>query len=635
MENQRGKMNFRRFTLLVTLVGSSCFAQDVKQVETKEVENLDDVVVTATRTKIKEEQVARSITVITAEDIEREQPHSFLSMLNGVPGVNIKSDGSHSASSSISIRGMRGYHTKVMINGMTIQDPSGTQTKAILSTISLDNIERVEIIRGASSTLYGSNAMGGVINIITKKGTEDGLSGELGSEFGSYGYQKYNAALRGVQGKFDYAFSTEWMGEEGISSKKDNSERDSFRSSSTNVDLGYQFTDQLKLSGFTRYSDSDEEYDDGFSNPKNRGSFHIIDLQLGTKLAAERLFDGIFDTSIGFNYSKVRRADSEGTAFYMGQTFETDWQNVWRINDRNRILFGMTYTEEKAEKDFYGTTSNRARTDSYYGQYEVEPIDNLFLTSGIRYSNHSEFGGDTTYSLSAAYLIKETGTKLKSSFATGYRAPSLYELNYRPALGTLDLKPEKSQSFDIGFEQTVNESIEFGMNFFNNRVTDYIGYNPGAGWPAPDYYEQASGIKIYGVESYIKITPIESVTLDFNHTYQHTNNMDTEIAPMVYQPSNTFGASVNWKVDHKWNLNLNANYVGQREYDVYVWPAGNVRSSEKLHGYTLVNFATRYDITKSLQVYGRIDNLLDQDYEVSEGYNTYGITTYVGMKYLF
>ncbi|MCK5834736.1 MAG: TonB-dependent receptor, partial [Lentisphaeria bacterium] len=144
-----------------------------------------------------------------------------------------------------------------------------------------------------------------------------------------------------------------------------------------------------------------------------------------------------------------------------------------------------------------------------------------------------------------------------------------------------------------------------------------------------------SGIKIYGVESYIKITPIESVTLDFNHTYQHTNNMDTEIAPMVYQPSNTFGASVNWKVDHKWNLNLNANYVGQREYDVYVWPAGNVRSSEKLHGYTLVNFATRYDITKSLQVYGRIDNLLDQDYEVSEGYNTYGITTYVGMKYLF
>lgn len=635
-------MNFLKFTVLVSLVVSSAFAQEEKQVtnevvalKVNEVEKLNDVVVTATRTKIKEEQVARSITVITAEDIEREQPHSFLSMLNRVPGVNIKSDGPRAASSSISIRGMRGYHTKVMINGITIQDTSGTQTKAILSTISLDNIERVEIIRGASSTLYGSNAMGGVINIITKKGSINGVSGEVGTEIGSYGYQKYNSAIRGVKGKFDYAVSTQWLSEDGISAKKDNSEDDSFRSSSTNVDVGYQITDQLKLSGFSRYTDSDEEYDNGYSTPKNRGSFHIIDLQLGTKLAAERLFGGIFDSSIGFNYSKVRRADSEGSAFYMGQTLETDWQNVLRINDRNRILFGMTYTEEKAKKDFFGATSDRARTDSYYGQYEVEPIDNLFLTSGIRYTNHSEFGGDTTYSLSAAYLIKETGTKLKSSFATGYRAPSLYELNYRPALGTLDLDPEKSQSFDIGFEQTINDFFEFGMNFFQNRVTNYIGYNPGTGWPAPDYYEQVSGIKIYGVESYIKITPVKSVILDFNHTYQHTNNMDSEISPMVYQPSNTFGASVNWEVDSKWNLNLNANYVGTREYDVYVWPVGNVRSTKKLHGYTLVNFSTSYDITNELQIYGRIDNLLDQDYEASFEYNSYGITTYVGMKYLF
>ena len=125
------------------------------------------------------------------------------------------------------------------------------------------------------------------------------------------------------------------------------------------------------------------------------------------------------------------------------------------------------------------------------------------------------------------------------------------------------------------------------------------------------------------------------MTLDFNHIYQHTNNIDSEISPIVYQPSNYFGARVNLGVDHKWNLNLKANYVGSREYDVYVWPVGNVRSSRKLHGYTLVNFATSYDIRKDLQVYGRIHNLLDQDYEASLGYNTYGITTYVGMKYLF
>jgi vitamin B12 transporter len=477
--------------------------------------------------------------------------------------------------------------------------------------------------------------MGGVINIITKKATSDELSGEVGSEFGSNHYQRYNAAVRGIKGKFDYSFAGEWLGENDISAKKDNSEKDAFRRWSSNIEVGYQLTDQLRLSGFGRYANSDEEYDDAYSAPKNRGNFHIIDLQLGTKLSAEGLFDDHFDSSFGFSFSKVRRADTEGTSFYLGKTLETDWQNILRLDSRNKVLFGVTYTEERAEQDFFGTSSGRSRTDSYYGQYELEPIDNLFLTSGIRYTNHSEFGGDTTYSLSGAYLIKESGTKLKSSFATGYRAPSLYELNYQPTMGTGELDPEESQSFDLGFEQTVNEYIEFGVNYFRNRITDYIGYNPGAGWPSLDYYEQVSGVKIYGVESYLKITAIDSVTFDFTHTYQHSNNMQREIAPMVYQPTHCFDANIHWDIDSKWELNLNVNYVGAREYDNYVWPMGNVRSTRKLHGYTLLNLSTTCKLTDYFQIYGRIDNLLDQDYEVSSGYNTNGITTYVGVRYIF
>ncbi len=634
---QRKKMNFTKFTLLATLVGSSCFAQTENEQGVKSVEKLDDMVVTATRTAIKEEQVARSITVITAEDIERRQPQSFLALMNSVPGLNIKSAGPNSANSGISIRGMKSYHTKILINGVTIQDNSSIKPSAILSAISLDNIERIEIVRGASSTLYGSNAMGGVINIITKKGTKAGATGEFGVEFGSEEWQKYNAAVREMKGAFDYAFSTEWLSEKGISAKSDNSERDAFRRSSSTLDLGYQINDTLRLSGFGRYSDSDQEFDNGVSV----GDWHVIDLQLGSKLAATELLDGKFDTSVAFSYTKTRRGDADNSSYFKGETYETTWENIYRVDERNKFLFGMVYTEDKSES---ASTSNKYRTDSWFAQYETEPVDNLFLTAGLRYTNNCEFGGEMTYSTSAAYLIEETGTKLKTSFATGFRTPSLYEL-YQPHVvypsyggwpaydvrGNSDLEPEESKSFDIGFEQVVTDEVEFGMTYFQSKVKNYIGWVDRYDAPSNTTfgsYDQVSGIKIYGVESYIKITPIEAVSLNLSHTYQHTNDMEKEKSPLPYEPSNTFSAAVNWAVDTQLNLNLNADYVGTRN-------TGEYGTRENLHGYTLVNFAASYKVTESIELYGRINNLLDQDYQLSEGYNTYGITTYVGMKYLF
>ncbi len=589
-------------------------------------EKMDDVVVTATRTETNAQKLAASVTVITKEDIANKQPSSLADLLRSVPGLSVKNDGPHSITSGVYIRGMRKYHTKVMINGVALQDTSTPQTTAIISSISLSDIERIEIIRGASSTLYGSNAMGGVINIITRKAEEDAFSGELGVEAGSHGWQKYSALVSGKKGNFDYLFSSEWLSENGISNKTVTSDNDTYRSLALNGEVGYQITDNLRLSLFGLYNDTDQEYDteDFFLGTIEQGELHHELIQLGTALDAKNIIDGIFDSSLKFSYSRTKRAELESPQFYMGKTLETDWQNTININDSNRLVLGMTYTEEKSEADSFGASNHdRYRTDAYFAQYETEPVNDLFITAGLRHNNHSEFGGETTYSASAAYLIESTGTKLKATWGTGYRAPSLYELN-DPFGGDPNLTPETSESWDIGFEQTVNEKVEFGVSYFENRVSDYIEY---PWWDFIYQYVQVSGIKIHGVESYITFKPTDNVNLHFTHTWQHSNNMDQDVSPIIYLPDNKFTADLNWQVNEKLNLNLNGVYVDKRKTDY--------TGGKTLHGYTLLNVAANYQLTDSLEITGRINNILDKDYQESVGYETYGITAYAGLKYRF
>ncbi|MGL4853977.1 MAG: TonB-dependent receptor plug domain-containing protein [Lentisphaeria bacterium] len=608
--------------LIATIVSvGSCVAHAEFTQENNKQEQLPDVIVSTSRTELAPSKVARSVTVISKEQIENQKANNIFEVLDKVPGIDIKRNGPHSASSSIYMRGLRGYNTKILIDGVAIQDLAAPQSIPSLANLNLNDVERIEVVRGASSTLYGSNAVAGVINIITKKATVDGVSGNAGFQFGSHGFTEYTGAIRGKKGIIDYRFNALFNNEDGISATKDVPGDDSYRNLAFSGEVGVKLSDKFRLSLAGRYSKSDIEYDNAYDAvaPENFNT-RMHEQMISSTLEGKGLFDNFWDTKLRFSYSKVLRHDTESSrSDYDSLTKEVDWQNTLHINSQNRVVLGATYTDEEAKTFSYGSgMDNSYNTQAYFAQYELEPVDNLFLTAGLRYNSHSEFGEKTTWSTSAAYYIEETKTKLKTSFATGYRAPSLYEL-YHPSYGNLSLRPEETQSFDIGFEQEISQKISFGSTIFHNRVNDYIGYDSGK-------YNQISGVKIYGLESFVTFQPIEKLSLTFTHTYQHANDMEAENS-VTYIPAHKFSAMVNWNVNSKWNINVNAAYIASRTI--------NTATDEELHGYTLLNLATTYQFTGNLQGFVKINNLLDQDYEETKGYNTYGISFYTGLKYSF
>lgn len=589
------------------------------------VQTLDSITVQSTRTNTELKKTGRSITIIDRQTIENQQVNNLTDVLRQVPGITLKEDGAHSTSTGVFIRGLDKGHTKVLINGIPVQDPSGTQVFPILNSINLSDVERIEVIRGAASTLYGSNAMGGVINIITKNGGEKAIGGQVETEIGSEGFQRYGLTLNGSAGNWDYLINGQWQQEDGITAQSAYPDKDTFRELYLSGQLTYNLGDQWRFGLFGRYIDSNQEYDKGFGS--QLGDFDIQTYQLGSFLEGNGLADGLFDTKLTLSTGESRKADIDNTVFgspqsqpadYIGQTDEIDWQNIVHLNDTTRVLFGATYTEESMDKDAYGSQAKEAyRTQAYFTQFEFEPIENLNLSYGLRYNDHSEFGHKTTYTADASYLIEATGTRLKASWGTGYRAPSLYELHDAYS-GNPNLEPEESETWDIGFEQAITETIEMGLTYFESRVTNYIGYASGS-------YQQIDGIKTYGLESYVTYRPETDWSFTATHTYMHSNDMEKEQSPLLNRPRHQFSLDTNWQATDKLNLNLNGTYTGSRP-DV---------NGSILPSYTLVNLAGTYQMTEALQIFGRVHNLFNEDYESVGGYETYDLSLYGGIKYSF
>ncbi|MFO7821120.1 MAG: TonB-dependent receptor [Lentisphaeria bacterium] len=594
-----------------------------------EARNLDDLIVTATQTETPLSELGYSVSVIDRTEIENSNFNYVTEILKTVPGVDFRTNGPHSNSSTLSIRGLEGYHTKVLINGIPIQDTSGPQVKPVLNGLLLDNIERIEVVRGASSTLYGSNAMAGVINIITRSGEQEGMSGEFETEVGSHDYQRLHGSVRGKSGRVSYSFSSSFLTEDGISAQADvmSTDTDNFQTQSHSGRLGIDLGDNLRLNVFGRYSDTDEEFDSGYYSTwagtyvfDDSGEWHIQNALGGLELQASDLWER-WDTSFTYSLSENQRGRLDAKRGFTGLTEQFKWQNELRENAWNKTVFGYEYTGEEAETT--AGLDERHRTNSYFLQHQTEPLANLFLTGGLRYNDHSVFGEETTYSTSAAYLIDSTGTKLQASYSTGYRSPSLNELFglYGP---NPDLSPETSETWDVGFEQGLfEEKVQFGVTYFDTRVEDYIEYDFMAG------YTQVTGIKTHGIESFVTLNPIPTLSLRLAHTWQDTTNMDTD-DELAYRPDNKTSATLNYRfLDNRANLNLNALYVGRRAKSA--WDGGPARVDD----YLLANLSASYQLTDNVEIFGRIRNLLNEDYEVVRNFNTYDRSYYGGVKLSF
>ena len=618
---------------------------------------LDDLVVTATRTQSRLDKVGgSSVTVITAEDIRAGGHLTVREALKAVPGLDIVASGGLGAQSSVFLRGADSKNTLVMIDGIMINDPSSTNRVADLGHLTLDNVERIEVVRGPQSVLYGSNATAGVINIITRQGS-GAPHVHAGAEGGSFNTRRLYGGANGRRGPFRFAFSAARLDSDGFSVADADNDRipqsgntdedDGYRNRTLSGRFGLDVTPDFALDLSVRHLDAEVQFDDynfaGYAQDNNAGPGQPTgakDRSDQTYLRIEarnHFFERFFETRVYTQQAIQDHAsyDNDGvvSSDFSGDARETGAQG--NLNFANDIVsFGATYFHEAYESA--GTGEKAARTRSHWAQNQFFWNDALELIAGFRTDDHATFGRQTTYRFSSAYTFKDSGTTVKATYGTGYRAPSLYELyaDQNPSWwflgGNAALKPETSKAWDAGVEQALfGGTLSVGATYFESRYEDRIAYITDP-LTFQSTYQNAAGItRTQGVESFMAWAPQEHFSCRLDYSYIHA--LDHNEERQVRRPMKKVGFNARYRPIDPLSLNLDVQWADARDASTFAFDRYGDRVRE-LDPYTVVNVSARYQVCRSLEVYGRVENLFDEYYEEAWSYATAGLSAYAGIR---
>lgn len=605
------------------------------------------IVVTATKTESPSGQIGgSSVTVISSEEIEAKQQTTVEEVLKGVPGLDIVANGGAGTKTSVFLRGADSKNTLILVDGIMVNDTSGTNRDANLANLTVDNIERIEIVRGPMSVLYGSNATAGVVNIITKKG-EGKANFTFGGEGGSYGTWKTYGGANGSGKKFNYALNISRTETQGFSTANDDnpqiphtggstSENDSWENTTLSGKFGIDLTPDFDVSAIVRSIDSKVSMDssvNGYLQDNGSGGpidkYTASDQQFAKLNIHNKLFAGKLDSNIYYQLGDNDReiVDDYGVTLYSGESDEIGWQGAFNGLKNHTITLGFSYFEESMDSSggFAKITDKSADDTSCWIQDQLYLGDSFDVVAGVRVDDHDRFGSEATYRVSPAYAIQQTDTTLKANFGTGFRAPSLFEL-FAPGFGNPNLEAEKSKGWDVGLEQKLlGQQVTVGMTYFHMVFDNLIEYKY-----ISSQYEQATGDTITsGVESFIRYTPTNNLDLTLNYTYTDTENPDGE--RLARRPLNKASLNTRYSFSQKGLLNLDVIWVDERDASSHAFDEGGNPVSV-LESYTVVNLALNYKMTDHVEIYGRIDNLFDEKYEEAWSYATPGLSGYAGLK---
>lgn len=587
--------------------------------------DVDEIVVTATRTKQSIKDVGSSITVITKEQIENSKSPLILDVLRNVPGIEVTRTQGIGGTTSIFMRGGNSAHTLVFIDGVQVNSPtSGTFNFANLTT---DNIERIEILRGPQSTLYGSEAIGGVINIITKKG-EGETKVTIGSEYGTHETYRETVNLSGGKEKVDYSAGLSYLKTNGISNASSGREEDGYENFTGSVRVGRDFMDSGRVDTTLRVSHSDFELD-GFTSPV--GPTDDEDRRQKTEevffsAKAENTFFDIWTPSmlVSVNDTELEGIDltEDANEFRIPtRLWRAEHQSDINATDFDTVTMGFEFEVQEGENDGKfdkQTTYNRGA----FFQNQIEIFDGLNWTTGLRYDRHSSFGVHYTYRSTLSYNLEEIGTHLHGSWGKGFRAPSINELFF-PDFGNPGLNPEESKGWDVGIEKTIIENkLIFDVTYFENDFTDLIiaASQPDGSFIA----ENVSKAEAEGFESMLTFKPYSKIALIGTYTYTDTTDRGKN-DQLPRRPSNRATFSLNTQPLKKLNLNLTGIMVRDRIDS----------NGADMEDYWTANLAAKYTFTELMAGYLRFENLFDRDYEEVTGFDTLDLTVYGGVDFTF
>jgi len=645
---------FLFITLAATMLPSSLLSQESTEQEEQTPVIQHKITVTATRIDTPTTEVASSVTVITREELESMNKSTVLEALQDVMGVVIIQNGPKGGSAAVFLRGANSEHAMFMMDGVELNDPITPSRSYDLAHLSLDNVERIEILRGPQSTLYGSDALAGVINIITKKG-QGKPSVLLSSYGGSYGIYSGGAEISGSTDKAHYSFGTSYIQSSGFSAAntlyEGNTEKDGYRNLSLSGRFGFSLASNLDFDFFMRslntkteidnfggaYGDDPnnlQEYDTLFLKGQLRGLFlqNRWEQELNISFVDyHRKHDNPIDDTHPFDTDNSQ---------YKSRLWKLDWQHNFFLHETNTLTFGLDHHQERGESEYHsegiwGPSSSffplkKSHISGVYVQDRIRIANKFYATVGTRLDEHKQFGTSITYRLAPAYFVEKTHTRLKATYGTGFKSPSLYQL-YAPGtfwgpIGNEHLEPEESVGWDLGIEQQIMEGkFLLAAAYFSNEFKNLIIFDSLQG------FINVGKAQSRGVELLFRARPIEKLLLNASYTRTEAKDKDTDTY-LLRRPRDKFSASLNYGFFNKGNISISLTHMGERD-DMYwlEWTATRVTMSS----FTLLNSAASYDIFSNVQIFVRLENMLNAKYELIKGYATPELSVYGGLKINF
>ncbi len=613
-------LKFATISLLALAIATPAFAQTA-----------DDIVVTASGIEQPRDEVGQAITVIDAATIEKRQTVDVVDLLATTPGVRFSRTGSTGSAAGVSLRGAETTQTLVLIDGVKVNDPSGIGDGYDFGHLLTGNISRIEVLRGSNSVVHGSQAIGGVISVVTAT-PADGFAANASAEYGYSDTLTAKADMSGTAGAVSGGIGGAYFRTDGISSAAVGTEKDGYKNFAGNARLKITFSDALSLDLRGYYINADLDYDSFFGAPADSPDVAKLDQYVGYAGLNLGLFDGRFTSRAAVTWLRNDRDYYfiRGTApdyGYSGTNLRFEYQGVVTPVEQAKLIFG--YEHERPDYDFFGfgsTDSQRANIDSVYALGIVQPFAGLSVTGGIRHDDHSQFGGATTLGANANYSPNDGATSFRLSYGEGFKAPSLYQL-YDSFSGNSALRPERSKSYDFGIDQSLAEGRALiSLTAFLRNTTDQINYDN-----ATFTYGNIDRTRAKGVEAMLALRPVDALNVTASYSYIDARDRSGRPAFDGKRLPRRAEHAVSVSADYDWSFGLSTGATLTMVGDSFDDAANAVR----LDGYALAGIRASLPVGRNFEVYGRVDNLFDADYATAFNYGTYGRAAYGGVRARF
>ncbi|MGF1604808.1 MAG: TonB-dependent receptor plug domain-containing protein [Rhodothalassiaceae bacterium] len=612
---------------------------------------VEELIVTGTRIPVPLAQAGRAVSLIGFEEIVARQQRFVLDALRISPGVQVSQNGSFGGVSSVSIRGAGSGQTLVVFDGIVLNDPSSPSSAFDFASLDTNDIERIEVLRGPQSVLYGSDALGGVINIVTRAG-KPGIAARVFVEGGSFGTARGSASVRGGTERLNGRLTLSGVGTDGFSAADEadgNTEDDGFRNINLTAKGRYEPLDWLTLDAVARFSDSDNEFDGfdqvtfEFGDTEEEGNDRELSF---AGFATGRFLDDRLTQRLSIAFSQTQRLDTtvvgEGKAADRAETFDGDgdrlsveYRGTYEAADWLTVAFGAEHEEIDfvSESDLFGTADQAEQEiTSGYGQLLLSLGERLSVNAGIRHDGNSQFGGETTGQVAVAIAVPETATVIRGGWGTGFSAPTPFQLGFvctfclafaDPAVtpvANTTLAAEESDSWEIGIDQRLfDDAVTLSVTYFNQDIDNLIDFDV-----ADVGFVNIAEADQQGVEVALAAVLHKTLRLDASYTYLDAE--DGSGARLALLPEHRAAFELSWTPIDRLMLGAGILYNGD-EIDG--------ATGATIDSFTTLALRASYALTGDLDLFLRVENVTDTDYQDIAGFGTQPVSAFAGLRATF